>query len=366
MAKGMQRDPEWQLVRELSEWEPAGGVLSVYFEIDPGDRSEGWRIALRDELDDYPAPVVKRVLDRYREGQPHPSGRTQIGFLDADGERELWTTTQTPLDRMSVVHAPRPYLTPLVRLLDEGGPFGVVAASLERVRVFEWALGSIDELDGWELEITSLDWRERKSPHRDPGASGTGTTAAGHDQYEQRLDHNRARFLKQAGELIAGRYGERPWQRIVLIGDGDRPQLLAKGLGPKAGLVHAVPHDLIGASAAQIGERVAEELEHLNRQREEQLVERIEEAIGAKPGAAVGQDEVLRALQMAQAHHVIFDAEYDFEPIDGLPPTEQFILMALATGAEVTPAEGLAAASLRQRGGVAALLRFGREAQNEG
>jgi hypothetical protein len=39
--------------------------------------------------------------------------------------------------------------------------------------------------------------------------------------------------------------------------------------------------------------------------------------------------------------------------------------MALATGAEVTPAEGLAAASLRRRGGVAALLRFTLEQQDE-
>jgi hypothetical protein len=357
----MERDPGWELVRELSEWQPEGGVASVYFEIDPGDRGEGWRIALKDELAKLPDDVAERVWARYPEGHPAPSGRSQIGFLEAQGEREIWASAQMELGGTTAAHAPRPYLTPLVRLLDEGGPFGVVAVSLERVRVLEWALGRIEELDGWELEITSLDWRERKAPQRNPAADGTGTTAAGHDQYMQRLDHNRERFLKQAGELIVDRYGERPWQRIVLIGDGDRPQLLAKGLGPKAQLVHSVPHDLIGEPAARIGERTAEELVHLNREREERLVERIEEAIGAEPGAAVGQDEVLHALELAQARHVIFDPDYDFEPIDGLPPTEQFILLALGTGADVTPAEGLAAASLRRRGGVAALLRFALE-----
>ncbi len=365
MANGMQTDAGWGLVRELSEWEPRGGVVSVYFEIDPADRSEGWRIALREELDNLAESVAERVLRRYPEGRPHPSGRTQIGFVEAGGDREVWTSVQMRLGEMTVVHAPRPFLTPLVRLLDEGGPLGVVVTSLERVRVFEWALGRIEELDGWELEITSLDWRERRSPQRDPGADGTGTTAAGREQYMQRLDHNRARFLKQAGELIASRYGDRAWWRIIVVGEGDRPQLLAKGLGPRAELVHVIAHDLISEPAAAIGERVAEELVHLNREREEQLVERIEEAIGAEPGAALGQDEVLRALEMAQAYHVIFDPDHEFEPIDGLPPTEQFILRALATGAEVTPAEGLAAASLRERGGVAALLRFALENQAE-
>ena len=360
----MQREAGWELVRELSEWEPQGGVVSVYFEIDPGDRGEGWRIALRDALGEMPGDVAGRVLARFPEGRPHPSGRSQIGFLEVEGEREVWASVQLRVGDVSAQHAPRPCLTRLVRVLDEGGPFGIVATSLERVRVLEWAQGRVEELDGWELEITSLDWRERRSPTRDPGADGTGTSAAGREQYMQRLDHNRERFLKQAGELIVQRYGDRPWRRIIVIGEGDRPQLLANGLGAKAELVHAVPHDLISAPTAQIGERAAEELEHLNREREEQLVARIEEAIGADPGAALGQDEVLAALQLAQARHVIFDPDYDFDTAVGVSPTEQFIVMALGTGADVTAAEGLAAASLAERGGVAALLRFTLEADD--
>jgi Bacterial archaeo-eukaryotic release factor family 10 len=353
----MERDPGWELIRELSEWRPEGGVVSVYFEIDPADRSNGWRIALRDELAKVPADVASRVTARFPEGRPLPSGRSQIGFLEARGEREEWTSVQMPLREVTAIHAPLPFLTPLLQLVDEGGPFGVVVASLERVRVLEWSLGRIEELDGWELEVTSLDWRERKAPQRDP-ARGTGTSAAGHDQYVERLDHNRERFLKEAGALIAGRFGDRPWKRVVVIGETDRPLLLAKGLGSMAELVHAVPQDLIGEPVARIAERIAGELEHLNHQREEALVPRIAEGIGAEPGAAVGQDEVLRALEMGQARHVIFDPGYDFKPVDGLPASERFISLALATGADVTPAEGLAAAALGQHGGVAALLRF--------
>jgi hypothetical protein len=357
MAKEMLRDPEWQLVRELSEWQPDGGVLSVYFEIDPADRGEGWRIALKDELAEVSDAVARRVHERFPDGRRPPSGRTQIGFLECEGEREIWSAAQWGLGTVTAVEGERPFLTPLVKLLDEASPVGVVAVSLERVRVFDWSLGWIEELDGWELEIPTLDWRERKAPQR-VAAEGTGASAAGRDQYGERLDHNRARFLKQAGELIAQRHGERPWRRILLIGDGDRPSLLAKGLGPKSELVHVVHHDLISAPAAKIEARVEEEVEHLNRQREEQLIDYLREAIGATPGAAVGRDEVLKALEMAQVRHLIFDSEFDFEPIDGAPATERFISLAVSTRAEVTPVEGLAAASLRDHGGVAALLRF--------
>ena len=122
--------------------------------------------------------------------------------------------------------------------------------------------------------------------------------------------------------------------------------------------VHEIPQDLIRASAREILRRVDAEQSHLNREREERLVTKIEEAISATPSPALGPDEVLTALEQARAHHVIFDATRDWEKRDGLPISELMIERGLATGADVTPAEGLAAAALEQRGGAAALLRY--------
>ena len=119
----------------------------------------------------------------------------------AASRREIWNGFQVDGVATAVVAAGRPYLAPLMRMLDDGSPVGVIVVSLEGVRVLDWALGEIEELDGWELEITSLDWHERKAPRRDP-ARGTGTSASGRDQHAQRLEHNRERFLKQAGGLV--------------------------------------------------------------------------------------------------------------------------------------------------------------------
>jgi hypothetical protein len=261
-------------------------------------------------------------------------------------------------DRTRVVQARGPYLEPLARIVDDGWQLGVVLVALENVRVLEWAFGELEELDGWELEITSLDWHERKAQRVDPATTGTGPSASGRDQYGQRLEHNRERFLKEAGQLVASRYGDRDWRQLVVIGEGDRPRLLVKGLGALRDRVHEIPQDLIRASASEILRRVDAEQEHLNREREERLVAKIEEAIGATPSPALGPDEVLTALEQARAHHVIFDATRDWEERDGVPISELMIERGLATGADVTPAEGLAAAALDQRGGAAALLRY--------
>jgi Bacterial archaeo-eukaryotic release factor family 10 len=355
----MDSDNGRRLLREIADWRPQGAVVSAYVAIDPADRSEGWRIELKNQLGGCDPAAAKRVLARFPEENTLPHGRTQVGFIELGGDRrELWNGFQVSSDRTRIVQAPRPLLQPLTTLIDDGWPLGVVLVALENVRVLEWAFGEVSELDGWELEITSLDWHERKARRVDPAGAGTGVSSSGRDQYGQRLEHNRERFLKEAGELVASRYGDRGWRQIVVIGEGDRPRLLARGLGALADRVHEVPQDLIRASAAGVAARVEEELQHLNREREERLVSKIEEAISATPSPALGPDEVLTALEEARAHHVIFDATREWKQLEGVPISELMIERALATGAELTPAEGLAAAALERRDGAAALLRY--------
>jgi hypothetical protein len=347
---------------ELNGWRPEGGVLSVYVEIDPGDRSDAWRIELRHALDGLDKHTAARVFEHFSEGEPPPPGRTHAGFLEI-GEpkrrdlRDIWHGYQMGLGRTRAFQTPRPYLAPLVQLLDEGWPLGVVVVALEQVRVFEWALGEIEELDGWELETYGLDWRERKAPRVDP-ARGTSTSASGGDQYDERLDHNREAFLREAGKLIASRYGDRTWRRLIVIGETDRPKLLSAGLGSSAWRVHEVHHDLIGDRPSQIAARVEQELDPINRGRELELIAAIEEAIGSEPGAALGPDEVLVALEEARVHHVVFDATREWDQRDGVEISELMIEHALASGAGVTPVEGEAAAALEKRDGAAALLRY--------
>jgi hypothetical protein len=355
----MDTDAAQQLLREVVDWRPDGGVVSAYVSIDPGDRGEGWRIELKNQLAACDDGVAERVMRRFADEGPLPHGRTQVGFLELDGaRRERWNGFQMADGPTRVVQGPSPHLEPLVRIVDDGWPLGIVVVALESVRVLEWGLGEVSELDGWELEITSLDWHERKSQRVNP-ATGTGASASGRDQYGQRLEHNRERFLKEAGQLVASRYGDRVWRQLVIFGEGDRPALLARGLGGHLReRVHEVPQDLIRARASEVGARIEEELEHLNRLREEALVAKIEEAISATPSPALGPDEVLRALEQARAHHVIFDSTRNWESREGMPIPELFIRRALATGADVTPAEGLAAAALGAREGAAALLRY--------
>ena len=355
----MASDLGHELARELARWRPDHPVVSAYVHVDPGDRGGGWRIGLRDALAEVDAAAADRVMRRMGEGGPPPSGRTHIGFIELGGDRpEIWHGLQMEFGDTEVVQGPRPHLAPLMKILDEGWPVGVVVLALERIRVLDWRLAETTELAGWELELTDLDWRERKSPSRDPQAGGTGATAAGRDQHAQRLEQNRESFLKRAGHLLVARYGDRPWRRVIVIGANDRPKLFAEGMGDRASLVHEIAHDLIGSSAAAIGARVGEEVEHLNRTREEDLIARLRSAINTKPGPVFVPTPVSEALEQGRVRHLVFDATRKWERREGVALDDLMIERALETDADVTPVEGLAARSLSRSGGFGALLRY--------
>ena len=105
--------------------------VPIYLAIDHTDRSEGWRIELKDRLAGIDREVSDRILGRFRRDAPPPAGRTQIGYVEVGGSRrEIWNGFQVDGVATEVVAAGRPYLAPLMRMLDDGSPVGVVVVSL--------------------------------------------------------------------------------------------------------------------------------------------------------------------------------------------------------------------------------------------
>jgi hypothetical protein len=104
------RDAERQRLERLIAWRPPQGVITTYFDIDRGDRGDGWRVQLRDGLDELQEPddhegklalreTVKRVLERFDPQDQPPPGRAQVGFVEVARKRagEDWSSLQIPL-----------------------------------------------------------------------------------------------------------------------------------------------------------------------------------------------------------------------------------------------------------------------------
>jgi hypothetical protein len=314
---------------------------------------------------------MSEVLERFPENGAPPEGRGHVGFVELSEKRprSVWRSMQMGPRRTEALSAPRPYVRPLVELFAEGPHVGVVLVSAERVRLLEWSLGAIRELQNWEITLFSRDWRERKAERSIPGPR-SWTSASGRDQFGQRLDANRQRFLTEVGTLVGEEHTRRGWRHIIAFGIEEHPRELAAGMTAGADRVHVVRHDLVSAPDGQVAERVAAEVRKLNTGEALAVVSAVEEAIGAEPGTALGPQETLQALAEGRAHHLVFDAHRDYDdPLleaalryddggDGLPVGERMVELAVSTKAEITPVYEEPAAKLEPHDGVAALLRY--------
>lgn len=379
----MEQTEREQLLRRLIEWRPAFGVLSVYVNVDPADRSQGWRIELRERLRALAGEAspheerrafdaaMAEILERFPENGAPPEGRGHVGFIELSEKRPtaVWRSMQMAPRRTEALWAQRAFVRPLVELFAQGPHVGVVLVSAERVRLLEWSLGAIRQLNDWEITLFSPDWRERKAERSLPG-SGSWTSASGRDQFGQRLDANRERFLHEVGSRVSEEHSRRKWRHILAFGNNEHPRELADGMSAGADRLHVVRHDLVSAPEGQVAQRAAEEVNRINMSAALAAVSEVEEAIGAEPGAALGPQETLQALAEGRAHHLVFDADRDYDgpPLeaeldyddgtDGLPVGERLVELAVSTKAEITPVHDEPAAKLEPHDGVAALLRY--------
>ncbi|HEY6638297.1 MAG TPA: VLRF1 family aeRF1-type release factor [Solirubrobacterales bacterium] len=371
METGATALPSGLSVDELLDWRPDLGVVTVCVGIDPANRSEGWLTELRQQLkaaveggDDGHdrgralTATAQRVLDRFDEELP--SGRCQIGFCEAtDGRRarDIWTAAQMDGFRTSASYGDRPRLTPLLKLLDEGAAVGVVAVSAERIHLYEWKLGALELIHDWEAEMYSLDWRERKAGKPSNISRTQGAASSGRDQYDQRLEHNRLRFLEETGRLTADEARSRSWRRLIGFGDPEHVREFDKGAEKTTEVELAEAVDVIPEERGKLLERVNAAVAAANQRRELELIERAVDGARTPGGhGALGVTDVQRCLNEGRVEHLIFDA--DTQDPELADVEDEVVERALRTSAKMTPVEDAAAERIREHGGVAAVLRY--------
>jgi hypothetical protein len=358
--------PTFDDARRLSDWQPPLGVVSVYLAFDPADRGGAWRTELRNGLDalleaakdaDHERrvalrAVAKRITERFEDGDHRPPPRGAAGFVEVaekGGTEHWWGTGAAPQSSACVELGERPALAPLVDLACRGGQRGIAIVSLERVRLLLFAEGELSEIADWELEVTSLDWRERKA--RTDG-SGSHAGPSGKDEYGDRLDHNRHRFLGEAGGLVGRTLEERGIGRALAFGAAVDLESFESGLNaPKVKLAVAGEADLISTPTGKLHETVAAAVENADAERESRLVAAtLEEARGGSRGAT-GLQETSEAVAEGRVERLLFDSRLGAE-------AEQLVRGALAASAKITVVHGAAAEALAPAEGVAAILRY--------
>jgi hypothetical protein len=362
-------EPTWAEAREVSEWRPELGVLSVYLGFDPADRGGAWRTELRNALDailearkevEHDLRVAlrataKRLIERFEDGDLRPPPRGEVGFVEVaekEGVERWWGTSAPAVAGACVEYGAEPAVAPLIALVCRGGARGVAIVSAERVRLLRCEGGTLEELEDWELSLFSLDWRERKSQSTNNPSRAQGVSASGHDQYGERLEHNRHRFLVECGELAGRALEEQGLAEAIVFGPAKDAEAFEGGFhAAKAKVVRGGDGDLISVPTGKLGETVATAIERLDGERDRAVVERaLGEAKGGSRGS-LGIQETKEALAAGRVDHLVLDGALDGD-------VESLLRAAFAGSSTVTIVRDEFAEPLAEAGGVAAILRY--------
>lgn len=344
--------PTLEDAHSLSGWRPPLGVLSVYLGFDPADRGGAWRTELRNALDEVLEShkeaehdrrvalraTAKRLTERFEDGDLRPPPRGEAGFVEVtekEGIEHWFGAGVAPAANACVEFGVEPMVAPLLDLCSRGADRAIALLSSERVRLLRCTEGTLEDLEDWELSIFSLDWREKED-----------------DQFDERLDHNRQRFLTECGGLAAHRAEEERFGEVIAFGPSRDVESFNAGFDSSpATLTLGGDAELISAPKSHLVEVAGDVIERLDEERERALVERaLEEAKGGSRGA-VGLEETRMALAEGRVDHLVFDHSLGDE-------AEALIRAALASSARVTIVRDESAEPLAEAEGVAAILRY--------
>jgi peptide subunit release factor 1 (eRF1) len=272
---------------------------------------------------------------------------------------------------------------PFVAAIDEGRPAGIVVATRSGVRVLEWSLAGTRELAQLGFELTDA---QLADSHGGPVAANParGTTSTSHrEAFEDRVEDNRHRFLKDAAGTVAALASERRWDRLVVAGgEKIRADLAVLLSDHRAEVVSAPDVAWESLTPGRIAQEAWPLLRSLHRAREADLWRQTQEVAGAGGAAVLGARRVCEAANVGRVDHLLFarDAEVEghvaadgslHESVGGhaaqagLTMTrdphlvERLVERVLAMGGEVTRVDdGAVMNAMAAHQGLAALLRW--------
>jgi hypothetical protein len=309
---------------------------------------------------------------------PTATGRGRGLYVGVATGEQVRVSLHVPLvDRL--VYNERPYVRPLVAALDAGRSTGIVIVTNDKVRTLTWALGEAAEQDSVVFTPSDdVSARERKGPSGAASGADRGPSGTSHkEQFEDRMDENRHRFLKATLETVVESFKSQNIDQLVLscspkLRDGVRQLLEPSGL-----VVLQVDAAWNDTAPHTIAEAMWDVVSGARRQREQDLVDQVLSRGLSGGTGALGVAAVCEALNDGRVERLMYDTDMmipgyidpesgrlyaNDDGTAGLRSERYFIERlvgaALLTKAIVTPLSQEAAAPLGPYDRVAALLRW--------
>lgn len=270
-------------LKTLIEHRSKNPVLSVFLNTDPASGSnEVHRLHLRQLIKDYDeeAHSDTEEIMRFIQHEYDWSGRSLVIFSCV--EDDFFHTYSLPLPlRSRARRLKRPYVKPLVDLIDSYGHYAVALVDKQGARLFHFHLGVLTEIEGTLGE--PVRHTKRGGGSQSPGRKG-GTT--GQTRYaEEVADRN----LKEAASFAAEFFNQRQVRRVLIGGTDENVAQFLEFLPKrwKCLVMGTFPMDMTSGHT-QVLEKAMDAASKHQRERESRLMEAVITA------AAKGREGVIR------------------------------------------------------------------------
>jgi hypothetical protein len=383
-------------IRDLIGFTDEHGVLSFYAGHTPAqaaDRQPTAPIEIRNQLKALRARLSEAEPDLARAVESRLSqlngalddlvdarapGRGRALFVAVHSGETAEVHLQIPF-RERVVHRDAAYVRPLVAALDEGREAGILVVSRGGARLLRWATGEAAELERWQFEIPEhvLDG-EKSAP---PGGLDNTRGYSDRDSFEDRIDENRHRFLRDVVTATTTLAEQQGWDRLVISAPPKVREVVADLVAPASIRLLTADRAFEDAPAHEVADGVWHLLRSVHQQRESELTLMARERALSGGAGALGLRHVCAAVNEGRVAHLLYDDRLELEGfvssegtlhprVEGVVAAsevalerepwfvERLVEASIRTSAQVTPLQEDAAEHLRDHEGIAALLRW--------
>lgn len=287
-------------IQDLLDYKSPNSILSVYLNTEK--TPDAYKLTLRSMLKGIEMPEDEETLQKYIEHEYVREGRSLAIFSCAAQNYFQAYPLSVPIhDRIHVAN--RPYVRPLVNILDAYGSYGVALVDQQGARLFHFHLGTLVEQDG----VLGEEVRHTKE-------GGTASSTQGRSSNAEPAPSSKTiakRNLKESAEFAFHFFNEKKVRRI-LIGGTDENVAQFKSNLPKAAqslivgsfsLAMTANHNEVLTETLKIGAKAEEK-------REAELVRQMNTAAAKGNEGVAGLRDTLRAAHNGQVQTLLVDEEY--------------------------------------------------------
>lgn len=384
-------------IRDLIDFSDEHGVLSFYAGHTPAQAADPQPTApieIRNQIKALKADLAERDAETAKAVEarldglgpeidalvdPKAHGRGRALFVGVDSGRVQRVALQIPF-KERVIHHSSAFVRPLVAAHDEGRAAGIVVVSRHGARTLRWAVGEVTELETYEFTPSGDLARQKSGPTpAQPQHPGHGTSHK--ERFEERIDEQRHRFLRQVAEEVSQRVKEHGWDRLILSAPPKMRDEMADLIDEEGVRLLQAEQAWEEAAPHEMADQAWPLLRSVHLDRERELTEfAVERALGGNAGA-VGLRNVCQALNEGRVSRLLYRADLELSGVVSQEGTlhprvegpaaeadlefqreplfvERMVERAVATDAQVTPVDPEVADGLEEHEGVAALLRW--------